>query len=382
MKRIYLDYAATTPTDQRVTEKIIPYYCDFFGNPSSIYEEARIVKKAINKARNQVANSINSNAEEIFFTSGGTEADNWALKGIAETLGQQKNHIITTAIEHSAVLQTCKYLEQKGFEITYLPVDCKGMVSLEQLENSITDNTAMISIMYANNEIGTIQPVNEISRIAHNNNIIFHSDAVQGLGNIPIDVKKSGIDLLSISSHKIYGPKGVGALYVDKSIKIGNLIHGGKQEKKLRSGTENVPGIIGFGFAAEIVTNEIEKHIEHISSQKDYFLDQISNNISDVTLNGHPVMRLPGNVNLYFQNVSSEALIIALDMAGISASGGSACSSGSQTPSHVLIATGQGEEKANNSIRFTIGRNTTKEEIDYVINQLIILVEKLRNKKH
>lgn len=379
MKRVYLDYAATTPLNKDVLEKMIPYFSDKFGNPSSVYYEGREGRKAIDEARQKIADSINANANEIFFTGGGTEADNWAITGIALANQKKGNHIITTSIEHHAVLHTCQYLEKHGFEVTYLKVDKDGLIDLQELKDSIRDTTILISIMYANNEIGTIQPIKEIGHIAREKGISFHTDAVQALGNVTIDVADQNIDLLSMSSHKIYGPKGIGALYIKKGVKIDNFVHGGAQERKKRAGTENTPAIVGFGEACELAIKDLSKNMVKAQELRDYTISEIINTIPNVRLNGHPKKRLPGNVNLSFEFIEGESLLLGLDLVGISASSGSACTSGSLDPSHVLLAIGLVHEIAHGSLRVTIGKDTTKEEIDYLLEQLPPIVQRLRD---
>lgn len=321
---------------------------------------------------------IGASEREIIFTSGGTEADNWAIKGVVYGNSHKGNHIITTKIEHHALLHTCEYLAENGFEITYLDVDQYGMIKLEDLKKAIKENTILVSIMFANNEIGTIQPIKEIGEITRNHGVLFHTDAVQALGNVEINVKEMNIDLLSMSSHKIYGPKGIGALYINKKIKIPNLIHGGAQEYQKRAGTENVPGIVGFGKAAELANENLNEHIEKLTGLRNYFIDTIKNQIEEVTLNGHPEKRLPGNINMTFSYVEGETMLLYLDVQGISASSGSACSSSSFQASHVLKAIGIPLENALSSIRFTVGDFTTKEDLDYVIDTVITIVDKYR----
>ncbi len=376
--QFYFDYAATTPVKEEVLEEMLPFFNINFGNPSSIYSIGRQSRAALDIARDKIAKTLNSKSDEIFFTGGGTEADNWAIKGVAFANKSKGNHIITSKIEHHAVLHTCKYLEKEGFEITYLDVDKYGLVSIGDFKNAIKDNTILISIMYANNEIGTIQPIKELAQIANEKGIIFHTDAVQAYGNEIIDVEDLGVDLLSISAHKIYGPKGVGALYIKKGTKIHQLIHGGAQEKKRRAGTENIPGIVGFGKAAEIAHKNIEEHIDRLVKLRDRLIDGIMTKIPYTKLNGHPTKRLPGNVNISFEFIEGESLLLSLDIAGIAASSGSACTSGSLGPSHVLAAIGLAHEIAHGSLRLTIGDFTTEDEIDYVIEKLQPIVDRLR----
>lgn len=379
MDRIYLDNAATTAVDKRVLEAMLPYYSDIFGNPSSPYSYGQEAKKAIEEAREKVAKALGADADEIYFTSGGSESDNWALKGVAYALKDKGNHIITTEIEHHAVLNTCRYLEKEGFKVTYLPVDEYGLVKPEDLKKAITDKTILVSIMFANNEIGTIEPIEELVKIAHEKNVYFHTDAVQAVGNIPIDVKKLDVDLLSLSAHKIYGPKGVGALYIKNGVKIHSLIQGGTQEKNRRAGTENVPGIVGLGEAIELITKNLDSHINKLTFLRDKLINGILEKIPYTRLNGHPTKRLPGNVNVSFEFIDGESLILNLDMAGICASSGSACTSGSLEPSHVLLAIGLSKELARGSLRLTIGKDNTEEDIDKVLEVLPQIVKRLRS---
>lgn len=379
MKKVYLDYSATTPVKQEVFEAMLPYFMEEFGNPSSIYQIGIANKEAITQARKNVAALIGCEEKEIIFTSGGTESDNWALIGTARMLKEKGNHIITTAIEHHAIHHTCEYLqEHEGCEITLLPVDEKGRIRLEDLENAITDKTILISVMMANNEIGTIQNVKEIGRIAHKHGVLFHTDAVQALGNVEIDVKDMEIDMLSMSAHKIYGPKGIGAIYINKNVNLPNLIHGGGQEKGRRAGTENVPGIIGFGKAAELAKKNLKKHIEEISLKRDYFQKKLVDNIPDIEINGDTENRLPGNLNVLFHYIEGEALLLFMDIKKIFVSTGSACSSSSGAASHVLRACGIPEELALSTIRFTVGDMTSKEDLDYAADEIIKISEKLR----
>lgn len=379
MRQVYLDYAATTPVREDVMKAMIPYFTEMFGNPSSLYTIGSASREAMENARGQVSKLVNAQNKEIFFTSSGTEADNWAVFGVADALKNKGKHIITTKIEHHAMLHSCVYLEKQGYKVTYLDVESDGRVNPETLRAAITDETILISIMFANNEIGTIQPIKELAAIAKENNIIFHTDAVQALGNVHIDVKDLGVDLMSMSAHKIYGPKGVGALYIRKGLRISNYMHGGAQENKRRAGTENLPGIVGFGKAAELAYENLDEHIKKISGLRDYFVEQVMSKIENVTLNGSKEHRHPGNANLTFEYVEGEAMLLYLDMKGIAVSTGSACSSASLVPSHVLAALGIPVEKIHGSLRFTIGEPTTKEDIDYVIEQLVEVVEKLRN---
>lgn len=378
MKNVYMDYSATTPVKKEVLDAMLPYFSEHFGNPSSLYSIAQESKEALEKARGQVASLIGAKANEVFFTAGGSEADNWALEGVADALKDKGNHIITTKIEHHAILHTAEYLEKHGIDVTYLDVDAEGRVNPKDVEKAITDKTVLISIMMVNNEVGTIEPIKEIADIAHNYGILLHTDAVQALGNVPIDVNDMGIDLMSMSGHKIYGPKGVGALYIRKGTKISNFIHGGAQEMKKRAGTENLAGIVGFGKAAELAKENLESHINRVSELRDYFISEVTSKIPDTIVNGSMEHRHPGNANISFEYIEGESMLILLDMNGISVSTGSACSSKSLTPSHVLSAMGIPVERIHGTLRFTIGDPTTKEDIDYVIEKLVEIVQKLR----
>lgn len=378
MKNVYMDYSATTPVKKEVLDAMLPYFSEHFGNPSSLYSIAQESKEALEKARGQVASLIGAKANEVFFTAGGSEADNWALEGVADALKDKGNHIITTKIEHHAILHTAEYLEKHGIDVTYLDVDAEGRVNPVDVEKAITDKTVLISIMMVNNEVGTIEPIKEIAEIAHNHGILLHTDAVQALGNVPIDVNDMGIDLMSMSGHKIYGPKGVGALYIRKGTKISNFIHGGAQEMKKRAGTENLAGIVGFGKAAELAKENLESHINRVSELRDYFISEVTSKIPDTIVNGSMEHRHPGNANISFEYIEGESMLILLDMNGISVSTGSACSSKSLTPSHVLSAMGIPVERIHGTLRFTIGDPTTKEDIDYVIEKLVEIVQKLR----
>ena len=375
---IYLDNAATTKTAPEVVEAMLPYFTEYYGNPSSIYGLGSQGKKAIHQARALIAKSLNAKDEEIYFTAGGSEADNWALKATAEAYEGKGKHIITTKIEHHAILHTCQYLEKKGFAVTYLEVDAYGMVKLEDVEAAIRPDTILISIMFANNEIGTIEPIAEIGALARKNNILFHTDAVQAYGQLPIDVEGMQIDMLSASAHKLSGPKGIGFLYIRKGLKLRSLIHGGAQERSRRSGTENVPGIVGFGVAVERAMKEQETRRDKEIRLRDYLIARITKEIPYCRLNGHPIKRLPNNVNISFSFIEGESMLIMLDMKGICASSGSACTSGSLNPSHVLMAIGLPHEIAHGSLRLTIGDENTKEDIDYVLEVLQREVKKLR----
>jgi cysteine desulfurase len=376
---IYMDHSATTYVRRDVVEAMAPYHTENFGNPSSIYSIARITKKAIDTARVQVAKALGADPDEIYFTSGGSESDNWAIKGIASANVKKGNHIITTKIEHHAILHTCEYLEKQGFAITYLPVDQYGLVDPAELEKAITDKTILISIMYANNEIGTIEPIAELGAIARKHKIFFHTDAVQVIGNVPVDVKAQNIDLLSLSAHKFYGPKGVGALYIRKGVKIDNLIHGGGQERRRRAGTENIAGIVGLGKAIELATADIEGHNKKIRALRDRLMKGILGKIPNAHLNGHPEKRLPGNINISFEFIEGESMLLWLDDEGICASTGSACTSGSLEPSHVLLATGLPVEISHGSLRLTLGNVNTDADVDFVLEVLPKVVAKLRD---
>ena len=378
MKQIYLDYAATTPTHPEVMRAMTPYFNQAFGNPSAIYSYGQEAKNGIELARSKVAGLVGARDKEIVFTGGGTEADNFALKGVAFANKNKGNHIITTAIEHHAVLESCKFLETMGFKITYLPVDKYGLVDPDSVKRAITDKTILISVMHANNEVGTIQPIKEISKIAGEAGIYLHTDAVQSAGHIPADVNQLGVDLLSMSAHKLYGPKGVGALYIRKGTKLVSFMHGGGQENGRRAGTENVPGIVGFGKAAELAGQEIQEEEARLTGLRDKLISGILSNIDHTHLNGHPAKRLPNNVNISVEFVEGESMCLNLDAAGICASTGSACSSGNAEPSHVLLAIGVPPIRAHGSLRFTLGKWTTDEEIDKVLEILPPIVSKLR----
>lgn len=377
-KVIYLDHAATTPARPEVVEAMLPYFTEKFGNPSSIYGIAAANKKVITDARERIASSLNAPAADIYFTAGGSESDNWALKATAEAYEKKGKHIITTKIEHHAILHTCEYLEKKGFEVTYLDVDERGIVKLDQLKASIRPDTILISVMFANNEIGTIQPIEEIGAIAKEHGILFHTDAVQAYGQIPIDVEKMHIDMLSASGHKLNGPKGIGFLYIRKGLKLRSLIHGGAQERRRRAGTENVTGIVGLGKAVEIAFDTMEERTKKEIAMRDHLIDRILAEIPYARLNGDRKNRLPNNVNISFQFIEGESLLIMLDMKGICASSGSACTSGSLDPSHVLLAIGLPHEIAHGSLRLTLGDENTMEEMDYVVDQLKEIVGRLR----
>ncbi len=380
LKRIYLDNAATTPVRSEVLEAMLPYFTQKFGNASTIYSYGREAKEALEESRKNVAQLIGANAEEIFFTSGGTESDNWALRGIASANVKKGKHIITSSIEHHAVLHTCRDLEKQGFKITYLPVDKDGLINVKDVADAITDETILVSIMHANNEIGTIQPINEIAKVIKQKNpeIIFHTDAVQTAGKIPVNVNNLGVDLLSMSAHKIYGPKGVGALYIRKGTRIAPFMTGGAQESSRRAGTENIAGIVGFGKAAELAVCEQQDQFEKLTLLRDRLMQGILNTIPYTRLNGHPTLRLPHNVNISFEFIEGESILLNLDMKGICASSGSACTSGSLDPSHVLLAIGLPHEIAHGSLRLTLGRENSQEEVDYVLEVLPDIINKLR----
>ena len=376
---IYMDNAATTPVRPEVLEAMLPYFTEKFGNPSSIYSISAATKKAVTDARELLAGTIHTTAENIYFTAGGSESDNWALKAAAEAYEQKGKHIITTKIEHHAILHTCEYLEQKGFEVTYLDVDENGLVDLETLEKAIRPDTILISIMFANNEIGTIEPVAEIGRIAHEHGVLFHTDAVQAYTQVPIDVEAMNIDMLSASAHKIHGPKGIGFLYIRRGVKIRSFVHGGAQERRRRAGTENVPGIIGFAKAAEVATKNMEEITGKERKVRDYLIARIEKEIPYARLNGDREKRLPNNVNFCFRFIEGESMLIMLDGKGICASSGSACTSGSLDPSHVLLGIGLPHEIAHGSLRLSISDETTTEEADFVVDELKKIIERLRS---
>ncbi len=379
-KKLYLDNAATTRVRKEVIDEMSRYFDELYGNPSSqLYELGRKSKEAIEKARKTLANFLNAEEKEIYFTASGSESDNWALKGVAfANLNKGKNHIITTKIEHHAILHTCEYLEKFGVETTYLDVDRYGLIDLEQLKESIRPETMLISVMFANNEIGTIQPIEKIGEIAKEHGILFHVDGVQALGSVKIDVNKQHIDLLSMSAHKIRGPKGIGGMYIRKGTRIDNFVHGGGQERGRRAGTEGVQNIVGFGKAVELASQDFNHHIERLTVLRNRLIEGIKNNIPDVVLNGHPTERLPNNVNFSYKFVEGESILLLLDMEGISASSGSACTSGSLDPSHVLLATGLDHGTAHGSIRFTISEEITEEDIDFTIETMKKIIDRLR----
>lgn len=378
MNRIYLDNAATTAVAPEVLETMLPYFTEVYGNPSSIHATGRTAHKAVDQARRQVAAAIGAQPQEIYFTAGGSESDNWAIKGTALAQQRKGNHIITSAIEHHAVLHTCAWLEKHGFEVTYLPVDEFGRVNPEDVEKAITDKTILISIMTANNEIGTIQPIREIGAIARAHKILFHTDAVQAVGAIPVNVDEMNVDMLSMSGHKFHGPKGIGALYIRKGVRIDTLIHGGAQERGLRAGTENLPGIVGIGRAIELATANLDENARRITALRDKLTDGILERIPDARINGHRTQRLPNNCNVSIRYIEGEAMLLRLDLAGIAASSGSACTSGSLDPSHVLLAIGLPHEIAHGSLRLTLGADTTEKDIDAVLDTLPGIVSDLR----
>ncbi len=378
-RTVYLDHSATTYVKPEVFEAMKPYFSEHFGNASSIYSLGRDSKKAVEESREKVAKAIGAEPKEIYFTGSGSEADNWALKGIAAAYKKKGNHIITSAIEHPAIMSSCKYLEGEGFEITYLPVDSDGLVSPEQVRDAIKENTILISIMFANNEIGTIQPIKEIGAIAKEKGVLFHTDAVQAVGNVKIDVKDLNIDLLSLSGHKFYGPKGIGALYLRKGVKISSFIHGGQQERGKRASTENVPAIIGLGKAIELATEKLDEYNKKLIELREKTIEGLFAKVPYIRLNGHRHNRLPGNVNISFEFIEGESLLLMLDMKGICGSSGSACSSGSLDPSHVLLAIGLPHEIAHGSLRLSFGDENTQEDVDYILEVIPQMVTKLRD---
>ena len=378
MKRIYMDNAATTRVTEPVFEAMRPYFCEIFGNPSSVHAFGREARKAVEQARRQVAAALGAQAGEIYFTGSGTEADNWALRGAAYAQKARGRHIITTQIEHHAVLHAAEQLEKEGFEVTYLPVDGDGVVSLEALEKALRPDTTLVSIMAANNEIGAIQPIREAAKLAKAHGALFHTDAVQAIGCVPIDVKADGIDLLSLSGHKFHAPKGVGALYIRSGVKLQRLIYGGAQEKTQRGGTENVASIVGMGKAIELAMKSMESRNAYVSNLRDRLIEGILQRIPETRLNGHRTQRLSGNANVSIRYIEGEALLLSLDMQGIAGSSGSACTSGSLDPSHVLLAIGLPHEIAHGSLRLSLSEENTAEEVDYTINALVEIVERLR----
>lgn len=377
-KMIYLDNAATTKTRPEVVEAMLPYFTELYGNPSSVYDFATPARQAVAQARETIAAAIGAKTNEVYFTAGGSESDNWAIKATAEAYRSKGNHIITSKIEHHAVLHTCQYLEKQGFEVTYLDVDENGTVKLDELKKAIRPTTILITIMFANNEIGTIQPVKEIGQIAKENGILFHTDAVQAFGHLPIHVDEYHIDMMSASGHKIYGPKGIGMLYIRTGVKIRSFVHGGAQERKRRAGTENVPGIVGFGKAAELAMETMEERATYESELRDYLMERVMAEVPYTRVNGHRTNRLPNNANFSFQFVEGESLLILLDSKGICGSSGSACTSGSLDPSHVLLAIGLPHEIAHGSLRLTLSEENTKEDMDQVVEAIKAILERLR----
>ncbi len=379
MRKVYLDNNATTRMREEVLEAMLPYYKDIYGNASSVHEFGRVARRGIDDAREKVARLLGAaSPEEIIFTSGGTEADNFAVKGVAHALKSKGNHIITSSIEHQAVLNTCKFLEKEGYEVTYLKVDKDGVVDLDELKGSITDKTILITIMYANNEVGTIEPVAEIAKIAKEKGVYFHTDTVQAVGKVPFEIKDLNIDLLSMSGHKIYGPKGIGALYIRKGTRITQLMHGGHHEMGKRAGTENVAGIVGLGRAAQLAKSEITEESKKLTELRDYLYKGIVSKIELVRLNGHPTKRLPNTLNVGFKFLEGESIILNLDMEGVAVSTGSACTSGSLEPSHVLTAMGIDPAETQGSVRFSLGKDNTKEDMDYVLEVLPPIIKRLR----
>ena len=379
MKRIYMDNAATTRVTEPVLTKMLPYLTEQYGNPMSVHAFGRAARRAVDEARSQVAKALNAQPSEIFFTGCGTESDNWAVRGTAYALKSKGNHIITTSIEHHALLHTCAQLEKEGFRVTYLPVDEYGKISLNDLKNAMTGDTILVSVMMANNEIGTIQPVEEIGALCREKGVRFHTDAVQAVGAIPVDVKKIGCDLLSLSGHKFHAPKGVGALYVKTGTRLQRLMQGGDQEKSQRPGTENTAGIVGLGEAIELAAAAIPEKMARLTPLRDHMIHEILTRVPESRLNGHPTDRLPGNVNVSIRFIEGESLLLSLDLVGVAASSGSACTSGSLDPSHVLLAIGLPHETAHGSLRFCLGDDTTLEDVDYAVDKLVEIVRRLRS---
>ena len=378
MKQIYMDHGATTPVDPLVVDAMLPYFTETFGNASSLHSFGQEATSALEQSRQQVAVSIGAKPEEIIFTSGGTESDNLAIKGIAYRNSGKGKHIITSTIEHPAILNTCAYLEKEGFDVTYVPADSDGIIDMDELKKAIRDDTILISVMHANNEIGTIQPISDISKLAKEKSIYLHTDAVQSLGKIAVNVDKLGVDLLSMSSHKIHGPKGVGALYVRKGTPLQALAHGGSHERSMRAGTENISGIVGFAKAVALADERLVDDEKHMTQLRDSLIGKVMDSIDDVELSGHPTNRLPNNVNLRFSFIEGESMLLFLDMKGIAISTGSACSSKSLEPSHVLTAIGLRPEDSHGSLRITLGKDNTQEEVDYVVDALVEVVGRLR----
>lgn len=376
---IYVDNAATTMLEPEVLEKMMPYLTEFYGNASSIYRFGQEAKEVVNKSRETIAKCLNADAKEIYFTSGGSESDNWALKGVADALSKKGNHIITSAIEHHAILHTCEFLEKHGYEVTYLPVDENGLVNPDDLEKAITDKTILVSIMFANNEIGTIQPVKKLAEIAHSHGVYFHTDAVQAVAHVEIDVKDLGVDLLSMSAHKFGGPKGIGALYIKKGVRVTNLLHGGQQELGRRATTENLAGIVGMATALKLAMDNFEENTKRVKALRERYINSVLEKIPYCRLNGHRTERLPGNTNISFQFIEGEAMLLLLDMYGIAASSGSACTSGSLDPSHVLLAIGLPHGIAHGSLRVTFSHHNTEEEVDQIVDALEKVIQRLRD---
>lgn len=376
---IYVDNAATTMLEPEVLEKMMPYLTEFYGNASSIYRFGQEAKEVVTEARETIAKCLNADAKEIFFTSGGSESDNWAIKGVADALSKKGNHIITSAIEHHAVLHTCEFLEKHGYEVTYLPVDENGLVNPDDLEAAITDKTILVSIMFANNEIGTIQPIKKLAEIAHNHGVYFHTDAVQAVAHVKIDVKDLGVDLLSMSAHKFGGPKGIGALYIKKGVRVTNLLHGGQQESGRRATTENLAGIVGMAAALKLAMDNFEENTKKMTALREKYINAVLEKIPYCILNGHRTERLPGNTNISFRFIEGEAMLLLLDMYGIAASSGSACTSGSLDPSHVLLAIGLPHGIAHGSLRVTFSHHNTEEEVDQIVEALEKVIQRLRD---
>lgn len=379
-RKVYLDYSATTPVKEEVLQQMIPYFTQNFGNPSSLYTIGLEAKAAVDKARAQVAHLIGADPSELYFDGGGSESDNWTIFGVADAMKKKGKHIITTKIEHHAILHSTEFLEKHGYEVTYLDVDKEGFVDPAALEDAIREDTILVSVMFVNNEIGTVEPIKELCEIAHKHGVLFHTDAVQAIGNVPIDVHDLGVDFMSMSSHKIYGPKGEGGMYIRKGVRIPSFIHGGAQEKGKRAGTENLAGIVGFGAAAELAEQNLEHHRKHCSELRDYLMDRITAEIPDVIVNGPSdhSKRHPGNLNVTFAKIEGESILLLLDSFGIAVSTGSACSSKSLKPSHVLSAIGVSDELIHGSVRFTVGDFTTKEDLDYTVDCLKAVVSRLR----
>ena len=379
MRNVYLDYSATTPVKEEVLKEMLPYFTEFYGNASTVYDFAANSKAAIAKGRQQIADALNTRKEDIYFTAGGSESDNWALKATADAYGNKGKHIITSKIEHHAILHTCEYLEKKGFEVTYLDVDENGFVNPADVEKAIRPDTILISIMTANNEIGTIEPIAEIGKIAKEHGVLFHTDAVQAFGHIPMNVDEMNIDMLSASGHKINGPKGIGIMYIRKGVKIGSFVHGGAQERQRRAGTHNVPGIVGIGKAVELARDNMKERMEYETKLRDHLISRVMEEIPYAKLNGDKVKRLPNNVNVCFRFIEGESMLILLDQNGVCGSSGSACTSGSLDPSHVLLAIGLPHEIAHGSLRLTLSEKNTMEEVDFTVDKLKGIIERLRS---